>query len=414
MYAMSWVGFAFILAPVIAADAAETGKAPVCPIERAIKEGRPWFGMRYRYENVDQEGFSQNAEAHTLRTIVGYQSGKANDFSMLVEFEDITSLGGARFNDTVNGRISYPVVADPEDSTLNRFSLSFAGIPQTEITLGRQLIALDNQRFVGSVGWRQNDQTFDALTVKNQSIGNMALFYTYASRVNRIFGNNSSVGTWDHGQIHLVNASYTPFPNGRISGFSYLLDLPDAVTLSTATSGGRFETKHALHEKWTGFLNLDYAHQTDYANNPRDLNFDYYSAELGVTSGAWTVKGLYEAIEGDGMHAMQFPLGSNHAFDGWVDKFLTTPPNGLIDKAMSVTYVARSENARLNGAKATLVFHDFSAEHGVAVDYGREWDLLVEQSFGKHCIAGMKFGYYDANALFTGTKKIMPYLQVNF
>ncbi|MBN8530311.1 MAG: hypothetical protein J0L97_00405 [Alphaproteobacteria bacterium] len=380
---------------------------------KALTGGKLLFDTRYRYELVDQDGLTRDANAHTLRTRLGYETGKFHDFAMLLEFEGIAGLGAERYNDTINGKTSYPIVADPEDAALNRLQLSYTGLPDTNVTLGRQVINLDNQRFVGSVGWRQNDQTLDALSVKNQSLKDTTLFYAYANQVNRVFGTDSPAGIWNDAHIHLLNASYAGLPFGKITGYSYLLDVADSKALSSATFGARFEGKHAIGSGVTGLLGLEYAHQSDYADNPNNLDFNYFSIEPGIAFGQWTVKVQYESIEGDGANAMQFALGTNHAFDGWVDKFLTTPGNGLVDTNIAVSYAFKSENPYLNGIKATVAYHDFSAERGGA-NYGTEWDAVVEQTFEKYYTLGLKFGRYDADRLYTDTVKIMPYAQIKF
>lgn len=408
------MGILTVLAPFGTAWAAEdAAPAAKSDLGKALAEGKLLLDARYRYEFVDQDGLARDADAHTFRTRVGYETGKFHDFSALLEVENITALGGERFNDTINGKASYPVVADPEDSSLNRLQLNYRGIPDTEMTLGRQTIALDNQRFIGNVAWRQNDQTFDAITVKNQSLNDASLFYAYASQVNRVFGTDSPAGIWDDSHIHLINASYGGFPIGKITGYGYLLDIPDSLALSSATYGIRFEGKHPLQEGLTGLLNLEYARQVDYGDNPNNVSFDYYWIEPGITFGQWTIKALYESIEGDGTNAMQFPLGTNHAFDGWVDKFLTTPANGLTDVSIGITYVAKSESPYFDGTKVILAYHDFSAEHGSA-DYGTEWNALIEQTYDKHYTLGVKVARYESNGLFTDTTKIIPYAQVKF
>jgi hypothetical protein len=380
---------------------------------KALTEGKPILDARYRYEYVDQDGLANDANAHTIRTRLGYETGKFHDFSALLEFENITDIGGENYNDTINGKATYPTVADPEDTNVNRLQLTYTGLPETALTLGRQSIVHDNQRFVGGIAWRQNDQTFDAISAKNQSIKDLTLNYAYAWQVNRIFGTDSASGIWDDTNIHLINASYAGLPFGKITGYSYLLDIPDSLALSSATYGARFEGKHGITEGVTGLLNLEYAHQNDYDDNPNNISFDYYAVEPGVAFGQWTVKGLYESIEGNGTNAMQFALGTNHAFDGWADKFLTTPANGLVDASIGLHYAAKSENKWLNGTKAAVVYHDFSAERGSS-DYGTEWNALLEQTFEKHYTAGIKFASYNADDLYTDTVKVMPYVQVKF
>lgn len=404
---------------LVSANAAMAADKPGMPAEtqsdfvKALTTGKPLFDARYRYEYVDQEGKPNKAEANTVRTRLGYETGKFQDFSVLLEFENITDIGGEHYNDTINGKTSYPTVADPEDTNLNRLQLTYTGLPDTSVILGRQNIVLGNQRFVGGIAWRQNDQTFDALSVKNNSLKDTTLYYAYADQVNRIFGTRSSAGIWDDSHIHLINASYAGWSFGKITAYSYLLDIPDSVALSSATSGARFEGKYAMAEGVSGLLDLEYAHQKDYADNPNNISFHYYSIEPGVALGQWTIKGQYESIPGDGTNAMQFALGTNHAFDGWADEFLTTPANGLVDANIGVTYVAKSSNPYVNGTKAMVVYHDFSAERGSA-DYGTEWDAMLEQTIEKHYTAGIKFADYHADALYTDTLKVMPYVQVKF
>ena len=118
---------------------------------KALTEGKPILDARYRYEYVDQDGLADEANAHTVRTRLGYETGKFKDFSALLEFENITDIGGEHYNDTINGKATYPTVADPEDTALNRLQLTYTGLPDTALVLGRQNIVLDNQRFVGGI-----------------------------------------------------------------------------------------------------------------------------------------------------------------------------------------------------------------------------------------------------------------------
>lgn len=384
---------------------------------KALTEGKVLFDTRYRYEYVDQDGLPKTANASTIRTRLGYETGKFMGFSALMEVEAIRRLGGENYNNTINGKTTYPVVADPEDTAVNRLQLTYSGVPDTAVTVGRQVINLDNQRFVGAVAWRQNDQTFDAASITNKSIKDTTLFYAYSDQVNRVFGTDAktgaNMGVWDHNNIHLMNASYAGLPFGKITGYSYLLDVDDAKTLSSATYGARFEGKYPIAQNVNGLFNFEYAHQTDYADNPSNFSHNYFSLEPGVTVGQWTVKGQFESIGSNGTHSMQFPLSTLHAFDGWVDKFLTTPVKGLVDANIGVTYVVKSENPYLNGVKAVVVYHDFSAEKD-STHYGTEWDAMLEQMFEKYYTVGIKVGSYNANALYTDTVKIMPYAQIKF
>ena len=123
----------------------------------SILAGKPIINLRYRFEHVDQEGLPEDANASTLRSRLGYETQAYKNFYVLVELESVFSIGKERFNDTINGKSDFPVVADPETTELNQGFLNFDGLPDTSLRFGRQRIVLDNQRFVGAVGFRQNE-----------------------------------------------------------------------------------------------------------------------------------------------------------------------------------------------------------------------------------------------------------------
>ncbi len=374
----------------------------------AITNGQTHFEARLRYEYVDQTGFANKASATSLRTKLSYQTQKYKSFSGLIEFENISNLFGSKFNDTINGKTNYPIIADPNDTLVNRLYIEYSGIPKTSLVLGRQAINLNNQRHVGAVGWRQNDQTYDAFSVKNTAIPNMEIFYAYANQVNRVFGTKSAQGTWDDSDIHLFNFSFDGKELGKFSLYNYLLDLPDAAALSTKTLGFRYETSIPIDKAKLGFVG-EFANQKDYGANNLKVDLAYYSVEPSFSFGNWTLKAQYEFKEGNSVRAFQFPLGTNHAFDGWADKFLTTPANGLIDTNFSIAYKIASKEALLNGMKFSLIYHDFNSDIG-SIDYGSEWNALVEQNLGKNVSVGVKYARYEAKGLYTDTTKFMPYI----
>src|SRR5690606_27715787 len=119
------------------------------------------FDARLRYESVDQDGLPENANALTLRTRLGYETPDWHGLKLLVEGENVTALV-EDYNSSTNGKLRYPVVPDPETTELNRLQISFTG-DKGEAVVGRQRIILVNARFVGNVGFRQNEQTFDAV-----------------------------------------------------------------------------------------------------------------------------------------------------------------------------------------------------------------------------------------------------------
>ena len=156
--------------------------------------------------------------------------------------------------------------------------LTNTSLPGTTLTLGRQRILLDDQRFVGNVGWRQNEQTFDAFRVVNKSVKNLVLDATYLNRVNRVFGEDSPQGTYK-GDTVLLNASYQT-KVGKITGFGYLLEfdpivgVPAAAGDSTSTYGLRFAGEAPAGKVKIGYL-ASWASQSDAGVNPLSFDLDY-------------------------------------------------------------------------------------------------------------------------------------------
>src|SRR4051812_7204245 len=194
---------ALISASAVAVLTSVGARAEGLPVIGAIRESKPIIDLRLRSESVDQAGMAEDADALTLRARLGFETGKAYDTSLLAEGDFLTPFD-SHYNSTVNGKTAYPIVADAETYEINRLQLTNTSFADTAITLGRQRINLDDQRFVGNVGWRQNEQTYDGLRVVNKSVKNLTVDVTYLDQVNRVFGKDSPVGRY-HGDNYLAN-----------------------------------------------------------------------------------------------------------------------------------------------------------------------------------------------------------------
>src|SRR3546814_10759445 len=115
-----------------------------------------------RYENVDQDGILEKADALTIRARAGFELGLSKDFSFLVEGEGTLALH-EDYNSGANGKTMFPIIADLDNIELNQIQLQYMGIAGTVLAVDRQRINLHDQRFVGSVGWRDNEQPSDVL-----------------------------------------------------------------------------------------------------------------------------------------------------------------------------------------------------------------------------------------------------------
>lgn len=378
-----------------------------------LDDGALIFDGRLRLETVEQDGFADDAVAPTFRARLGFQSGAFLNLQVLVEGEGVVHLGGD-FNDTVNGNVSYPVVADPDGFELNRLQIAYSGLPETLVTVGRQRINLDNQRFVGAVAFRQNEQTFDAIRATNRSVDGLVLDYMFVNQVNRFFGNESAQGEFE-GPTHLFNASYAVPRFGTLTGYVYLLDLEEAPALSTATFGGRLSGKGKLGEDTSVRYAVEYAYQKDYADNPLDVGVHYGHGEVAVAYQGFGILGGVETLEGDGSVGFSTPLGTLHKFQGFADVFLNTPANGIVDLYAGPSYEATLDApiGPVTGFFAALTVHDFKTELG-RQPLGSEVDAEVTARLGDHFSVGAKYADYDGDGGFASRRKLWLQLDVTY
>ncbi len=194
---------------------------------------------------------TKNANASTLRTRLVYKSGEWRDLFITVNMDDVRTLLVNDYNSTRNGQTQYPIVADPKGTDLNLASITYTGLEDGDIVLGRQRIIRDNARFVGNVGWRQNEQTYDSASIDYKFLEKGEVFYAYVDRVKRIFGPNDgpapTQGSFSSNS-NLFDARYEFTPLLNLSGYAYLLDFGNAANLSSQTLGLRLTGKYAMDE----------------------------------------------------------------------------------------------------------------------------------------------------------------------
>lgn len=378
-------------------------------IATAVKESTVNIGFRYRFEAVDDDAFVKDAVANTLRTRLTVAPQPIAGFGVLLEVDDVRHIGDDDFNDTRNGQTDRPQVVDPKGTDVNQALIRYTGFAGTDIVFGRQRLERNNQRFIGGVGWRQNEQTYDGFGVTHKFGDKFTASYEYVSQVNRIYGPETGTPPADlDSNTSLFDASYAFGPMLSLAGYWYLMDFDNAASLSNETVGLRGTGAFSLG----GDLKLPYAaevaHQSDYGHNQVGYTANYYLLEVGVAAPRIGLKVGYEVLEGDDVagHAFRTPLATLHAFQGWDDKFLTTPDRGVED-----LYVALTGKAL--GADLLLRYHDFSAQTGSG-DWGSEVDFSANWPFAKHYAVLLKGATYDADDYARDTNKYWVMLSANF
>jgi hypothetical protein len=373
-------------------------------IESALRFGQPdstnWGQMKlsvnYRYEFADIDDTTpEPANANTFRLLLGYLSPQMNGFQGFFEYENIFATQNNYRVGAVYGDANHHVVTDPADRhELNQLWISYQGVPGTVIKGGRQRIKIDDDRFIGNVGWRQMEQTYDAVMVTNRSISDMTIKAGYIGRVRNIFSLTDNV------DAPFINVNYQLDSVGHVIGYGYWLDYRDDSKnkeKSSQTYGVRLLGSPQVNQNLTLHYTAEYSYQQDYGSNPVDYSVDRYNMMAGATLFGLTFKGAIEQQEGKDGSSFRTPLGTNHAFQGWADRFLTTPETGLRDVSATLA-------TKIKGAKLMFVYHNFQDDVG-RVDFGDEYNVLVTKKIGKHYKLLAKYAYYDGDANATGTFK---------
>ncbi len=356
-----------------------------------LKKGDAIIDLRLRYESVndDDAAAKDSATALTLRSRLGYETAGFNGFKVLYEIEDVR----AAIDDYAPENTDYDTVADPENTEINRAQISYSK-DGFSLVAGRQRIIPDNARFVGNVGWRQNEQTFDAVKAAYKT-GNLNLQYAYIDQVNGILRKFDADVT-----SHLLNATYSGLKAGNLTAYAYLLKDDDSDA-KLDTYGARFTGKTAVND-----LSLIYSAELA-TQSSDDVDASYYALEGGVVLSGFTLALGNETLgSDDGTYGFQTPLATKHAFNGWADKFLVTPADGLSD-----TYIKAM--GTVAGVKLLAMYHEYSTDEGND-DKGSEVNFLAARSFAEYYSAGLKYAAYSAGDNGSDSNKAWLWLEAKF
>ncbi len=371
-----------------------------------IAAGKADLQLRPRYEFVQQDGKPNNANAYTLRTLLGYSLKPEAGFGGTIQFINVSALGAEHFNSTLNGHTAYPVVADPGVSAVNQAFLSYGGMPRTNLKLGRQIIILDNSRWIGNVDFRQNMQTFDAFSIENSSLKNTKFFVSRIARVKGSYANfQSPVGyNLQHVKADILHASFTPFKQTTLTAYEYFYQdesFPQGSpsNISSATPGLRVDG--SIGEGLRILYTAEYAKQRGYAGGHSGMDARYELIGGGAAYGKLYARLDYETLGSNstGTYGLQTPLATKHIFNGWADMFLMTPGKGLKDLFATL-------GGKAGPLDMVAMVHDYRADFD-STHYGSEWDLSASHAFTSHLSGSLIYADYrakdGAGAFFPGT-----------
>jgi len=391
------------------------------------KNGAVKFDLNTRYENVNQNEVRlpllngkpladdkqpETANAVTTRLRLGLLSPVFYGLQGYAEYQGVYAMD-SNYNSTRNGKSEYSVINDPYESELDQLWISYTGLPDTLIKGGRQVILMDDQRFIGNGGWRQLQQTFDSVMLVHniQQISGLTVSAGYIGRVKT--PNTSTEGL----SAPILNVNYKVGDFGNMVGYGYLMDYTDQDVYykSNQTYGLRFTNyqkpgdSFKLSDHYGLLYTAEWSIQSNYQNSPKEYTANRYNLMGGVTAHMFSFQGAMEQLDGSGKYKTFItPLGTLFAFQGWADQFLVTPDNGIRDIFGTVTSSLNRGDVSLVG-----VYHDFYDDTG-NIHYGKEWDFSVAKKIGKHYSLLARYAYYSADHFSTDTQKIWLQGNINF
>lgn len=371
--------------------------------------------IRPRYENVDVDpSTKKQANAYTVRATLGMESTLfgIDGLKLKIDGTTVQAIGGNNYYDSANADLanSYELVKDPEQSRFSQLYLQYK-MGNTTAKVGKQIVNLDNQRFVGSVDWRQMMQSFKAAVVSNTSIPDLTLTGGYVWGVDGI----GSTPTAETDSV-LLNGSYKVNDMLKITAYDYMISsthdtVGAALTGVIPVAGAKVDYRAEYASQG------DASRDTDGGTINQQADAYYYNLEATATMNGLIAGVGYEFLSGtsttDGKTAFSTPLATLHKFNGWADVFLTTPAGGLVDTSVTLGYGAAGLG------KAMVVYHDFETDvaMGGKSDLGSEWDMMYTNAIpGIKGLNGLiKAAYFDGGDVIGKTADIRKvWLQLDY
>ena len=418
----------------------------------SVKEGKNLTSFRLRYETVGQDGIQPNntigtvlnptrfenvkdADALTLRSLIGWQTAPYNNFSFAAQLINVTKIVD-NFNDSTNNtlvngasnqvrNIEYAKVVDPSYTGLNQLYVDWTGLKNTRLRLGRQQLNLDNVRFIGDIGFRQVMQVFDGVSVLNKSLPDTEIFAAHFEKVTQITTEQRD------GNLEIANIRYRISPTEFLVGYGYLSNIDDlgfgnawfgAAALNNAGKpnigadqsnkvfGLRLDGTHPFNPNFRAHYTAEYAKQSDYQSGDKRIDAHYYKLGGGLGYDNFNMRIDQELLSSNNsQYAFQTPFGTNHLFQGWVDKFLATPRQGIQDTFVTATY-------RYDDCLLFADYHIFKSDEDFNTvgggssrngdKYGTEWNVAATYNINKNWMTKLEYGKYSEDDHYAATPNV--------
>ena len=338
-------------------------------IGAAFASGRPILELRPRYNRIDESDKPERTEGITYRAIAGWQTAPWRGLRLTAELIHTGHIGDKDYNDDGAQFFTsrYPLLPDPGTTQVNRAFLDYTGVEATRIRAGRQVVRMDNQRFLSDNDFRNIPQLFDGVGITNTAIPNAELHAAYYWRQRNTSGTEAKLN------LTLLHAAWNPAPGHGVAAYAYFHDqAQNGAFTGFADSSYRIVGARAEGTVPGGAFDWLYiaeaATQRAFSGGDPRIDVRYWRLGGGAATDRWTVRYDYE-VKGsnEGAYGLQTPLTDFYAFNGWTLHFFNTPFQGLRDQWLT----GRLQVGPLIGYGEA---HRFKSDFG-RLDFGRETDL---------------------------------------
>ena len=376
--------------------------------------------VRPRYEFKDNSGSALDAgNSFTNRTNLNIQGTllEVDGLNATLELNAVNDLN------TLDN-VGQQTAGEADVAKMSQANIAYTVSGVTGI-VGRKTVNLDNQRFIGSVGWKQNFQTLDLAAVAYGN-DNLSVLLAYVYGVNAI--GDSGYGT--KGQVYngvtasggtssvALNVSYKIADPIKLTAYGYLLGSVSDTYGISATGDVKLDDSMKLDYRAEFAVQKDSSLEYDNLG-PKSTNVDanYYNLDVGANLSGILLGANYEVLGAGNDTAVngsfQTPLATKHKFNGWADQFLKTPAGGLQDLNLRAGYKAK------DFGKVLAVYHMFSTDEEMAgkSDLGSEFDAVyVNKIPGVSGLTGMvKAAFYSGGDVATYTDdQTMAWLMLDY
>lgn len=390
-------------------DSAET-------FRESIEQGKTGLDFRLRYE--DAKRGNQGAQALTLRSRLSFETLPYELFHAYVEFDDVRAIpNDDNYFSGGNSQLDDVFVEDPEGTELNQAWLAY-DIVNTLIKFGRQSISLNNQRLLGGDGWRQNEQTFSALSIQNELLNYTRIEF---AQLNEVQTNQDKNLNSAHQDINakLLNLNYRGFWLSDLSLYAlWISDYKSQRQWETSTYGVNLKGK--LGGDFSVDYQLDFARQEDAGQNPSSYSVGYSLVDLWFAYKGLQLNVGYERLGASKSGYFVTPLGSLHDFQGASDQFsangLGNISTGIQDVYIGIGYemdLALCQQKLPLSVSATYHDYDVDRVENNINHLGEEWVIAASLVLGQYQML-VQFAEYHADQFAQDDRHVWLSLDMSF